>query len=167
MASQPVQWAGAPEVQTCSSDWVAPRDVRKQRRVNLGHPRHIDGTPVLALAEARAKAREVKKLAAEGKPLVPDDAGQPNADTFRILAADCLTTLPRTSGISGICSRQPWPTPSVAGAFALRSRDDERGKAGEEPARCICVTEILPPPFDVGGVEPALLRVRRIFDQGA
>src|ERR1700730_1652036 len=53
--------------------WVGPRDARKQRRVNLGYPRSIDGTPVLTLAQARQRAREVKKLAAEGKPLTSDD----------------------------------------------------------------------------------------------
>jgi integrase len=75
--------------------WVGAPEARKQRRINLGHPRRIDGEPVLTLAQAREKARQVKKLAAEGKPLTPDDAGQDGvaADTFGNLVADYLKQL--------------------------------------------------------------------------
>ena len=33
--------------------WTGPRDKRVQRRITLGHPRGIDGGPVLTLAQAR------------------------------------------------------------------------------------------------------------------
>jgi integrase len=75
--------------------WVGAPDTRKQRRINLGHPRPRDGKPVLTLAQARQKARDVKKLAAEGKPLTPDDSVQ-NPDkalTFKALVADYLKHL--------------------------------------------------------------------------
>jgi integrase len=73
--------------------WVGPRDARKQRRVNLGHPRAIDGAPVLTLAQARQKAREIKKLAAEGKPLTADESINEDMPTFKAVVADYLNHL--------------------------------------------------------------------------
>jgi integrase len=76
--------------------WVGPPNARKQRRVRLGHPRRVDGEPVLSLAQAREAAREIKKLAAEGKPLTPTDAARQTpaaANTFAAVAAAYLKQL--------------------------------------------------------------------------
>jgi integrase len=70
--------------------WTGPADKRVQRRVTLGHPREIDGSPVLSLAEARKAAREVKQLAAEGKSLTPGDAITKGAFTFGKLIDEYL-----------------------------------------------------------------------------
>jgi integrase len=70
--------------------WTGPADKRVQRRVRLGHPRDLDGSPVLTLAQARKAAREVKQLAAEGKPLAPGDAISKGAFTFEKLAGKYL-----------------------------------------------------------------------------
>jgi integrase len=123
--------------------WVGPRDARKQRRVNLGYPRSIDGTPVLTLGQARQRAREVKKLAAEGKPLTADDSQNPaKADTFGILVADYLKQLAANERASTVKEARrvlethadlaPWrdrPVASIAGAEvrALRDRIADRG----------------------------------------
>src|SRR5260370_462016 len=72
---------------------AAARDrARRQRRVKLGHPRREDGEAVLTLAEARDKAREVQKSAAEGKL---DGAKEVAAtsNSFRAVAADYLKHL--------------------------------------------------------------------------
>jgi integrase len=79
---------------------VTPRDVRswvgriwttaqKQRRILIGHPRAVDGAPVLSLAEARAATRNLKILAAEGKALVPGD-GVRGAMTWGQLAEEYI-----------------------------------------------------------------------------
>jgi hypothetical protein len=69
--------------------WTGPKDKRKQRRVLLGHPREIDGSPKLTLAEARQAARDVKQAAAEGRALVPGD-GIKGAQTFGQLAEEYI-----------------------------------------------------------------------------
>jgi integrase len=122
--------------------WVGPRDARKQRRVTLGHPRAIDGSPVLTLAHARQKAREVKKLAAEGKPMTPDVMSQHKADTFKALAADYLSHLAKNERSSTVKEARrvlethkdlaPWRDRSVAGITGddvrkLRDKIADRG----------------------------------------
>ncbi len=124
--------------------WTGPPDARKQRRVLLGHPRREDGLPVLTLAQARDRAREVKRLAAEGKPLTPTDAaGQgAKADTFGNLAADYLKHLAANERPSTVKEARrilevhrdlaPWrdrPLASITGddVRALRDRIADRG----------------------------------------
>ena len=80
--------------------WTGPKDKRVQRRITLGHPRAIDGGPVLTLAQARQAARDIKQAAAEGRPLVPGD-GVKGAMTFAELVEQYLawakdTKRPRT-----------------------------------------------------------------------
>jgi hypothetical protein len=88
--------------------WVGPPDARKQRRIRLGHPRPEDGTPVLTLAQARDKARETKRLAAEGKPLTPSDPGHDGAEagTFGTLAAAYLKHLTANARASTVKEAQ-------------------------------------------------------------
>ena len=65
-------------------------NARRQRRVLIGHPRPIDGTPVLSLAAARAAARSVKIAASEGRALRPGD-GVRGTMTWRALSAQYIT----------------------------------------------------------------------------
>jgi integrase len=117
--------------------WVGPRDARKQRRVNLGHPRQIDGTPVLTLGEARKEAREVKKLAAEGKPLTRDDTtDEKKAGAFKDLVADYLNQLAKNERASTVkearrilekhSDLEPWrdrPAATITGDEVRKLRD--------------------------------------------
>jgi integrase len=123
--------------------WTGPADRRVQRRVRLGHPRDLDGSPVLTLAQARKSAREVKQLAAEGKALTPGDAISKGAFTFEKLAAKYLewakdTKRPRTVDECGRMLRSKdfdaWrdrPATSITAddVRALRDRIHERGAA--------------------------------------
>jgi integrase len=82
--------------------WTGPKDKRKQRRVLLGHPRAIDGGPVLTLAQARQAARDVKQCAAEGKALRPG-VGLMGAQTWGEISEAYLTAIevnrrPKTVG---------------------------------------------------------------------
>jgi hypothetical protein len=82
--------------------WTGPKEKRKQRRVLLGHPREIDGSPKLTLAESRQAARDVKQAAAEGKALVPGD-GLKGAMMWHELSEAYLTAIegklrPKTVG---------------------------------------------------------------------
>jgi integrase len=70
--------------------WTGPAHARKQRRITIGHPREIDGSPKLTLAEARQAARDVKQAAAEGKALVPGD-GVKGAQTWGQLSEEYIT----------------------------------------------------------------------------
>jgi hypothetical protein len=70
--------------------WTGPKDKRKQRRVLIGHPREIDGSPKLTLAEAREGARSIKQAAAEGRALVPGD-GVKGAQTWGQLSEEYIT----------------------------------------------------------------------------
>jgi integrase len=72
--------------------WTGPADKRVQRRITVGHPRAIDGGPVLTLAQARQAARDVKQAAAEGRALVPGD-GLRGAQTFGQLAEEYITAI--------------------------------------------------------------------------
>jgi hypothetical protein len=70
--------------------WTGPDSARRQRRVLLGHPRAIDGQPVLSLAQAREGARSVKQAAAEGRAVVPGD-GLKGAQTWGELCEEYIT----------------------------------------------------------------------------
>jgi integrase len=70
--------------------WTGPAHARRQRRVTIGHPRETDGSPRLTLAEARAAAKAVKQVAAEGKALVPGD-GVKGAQTWGELSEQYIT----------------------------------------------------------------------------
>ncbi len=73
--------------------WTGPADARRQRRIKLGHPRREDGESVLTLAEARDKAREVQKSAAEGKLDGGAKEVATTSNSFRAVAAEYLKYL--------------------------------------------------------------------------
>jgi len=74
--------------------WVGPANARKQRRIKLGHPRRVDGEPVLSLKEARDMARRVKEQAAEGTLTARGAAGEAAAaNTFGAVVSDYLKQL--------------------------------------------------------------------------
>jgi integrase len=122
--------------------WVARiwTTAQKQRRILLGHPRALDGQPVLSLAEARAATRNLKILAAEGKALVPGDGvkGQQTfgqlAEQYIIWAADnrrpsTAAEIKRILNSRDLAEWQDRPAVSISAddVRALRDRVHTRG----------------------------------------
>jgi integrase len=122
--------------------WVGPADARKQRRVLLGYPREIDGSPKLTLAQARQAARDVKVAAAEGRALVPGD-GLKGAQTWGQLSEEYIvwaaenrrpSTAEEITRIMRSTDLAPWrdrPAIKIASddVRALRDRVHERAAA--------------------------------------
>jgi integrase len=125
--------------------WTGPKGARKQRRIALGHPRGVDGEPVLSLKAARDAARAVKEDAAEGKPLTKRDRVEDDpaaANTFGAVAAAYLKQLGENERASTVkeatrvllthadlAKWQAMPIADITGDMvrALRDRIADRG----------------------------------------